>query len=184
MEPQITPWRRAVCGDLTSVFDFKTPNRDAARLPDASALPARAEKAKALPFPKPPDAAEPLPRQEPGQRPARALPYAFEVAGHWRTEGLVARDRQHRPGRARPSTCMPPAAASRGSTRSRPASALEDAVPARRRRLRPHPARAERLPARLPGRRRGPPARSRRRASTPKTGKLLVTAAQRRRRGR
>jgi phospholipase C len=25
-EPNISPWRRAVCGDLTSAFDFKTPN--------------------------------------------------------------------------------------------------------------------------------------------------------------
>jgi phospholipase C len=85
MEPQISPWRRAVCGDLTSIFDFATPNRAALRLPDASALPPRAEKARTLPFPKAPDTAEPLPRQEPGQRPARALPYAFDVAS--RTDG-------------------------------------------------------------------------------------------------
>ena len=26
IESNITPWRRAVCGDLTSAFDFKTPN--------------------------------------------------------------------------------------------------------------------------------------------------------------
>jgi phospholipase C len=38
--PLITPWRRAVTGDLTSVFDFKTPDRARAALPDASSLPA------------------------------------------------------------------------------------------------------------------------------------------------
>ena len=27
-EPNISPYRRAVCGDLTSVFNFKTPNVD------------------------------------------------------------------------------------------------------------------------------------------------------------
>jgi phospholipase C len=88
-EPQITPWRRAVCGDLTSVFDFRTPNRKIEPLPDASALPARAEKAKALPFPKPPETPEAHPRQEPGQRPARPLPYAFDIAGHLGAQGFV-----------------------------------------------------------------------------------------------
>ena len=88
-EPQITPWRRTVCGDLTSVFDFATPNRTRPALPDASALPARAAKAKALPFPLPPKTSEPHPRQEPGQRPARALPYAFMVDGHLSAEGFA-----------------------------------------------------------------------------------------------
>jgi phospholipase C len=89
LEPQITPWRRAVCGDLTSVFDFKTPNGAKAALPDVSALPAKAEKAKALPFPKPPATAERMPRQEPGQRPARALPYALDVSTQVRTDGVA-----------------------------------------------------------------------------------------------
>ncbi len=88
-EPQITPWRRAVCGDLTSIFDFRTPDRAPPALPDASALPARAEKAKALPFPKPPETAEAHPRQEPGQRPARALPYAFDASGHLGEPGFA-----------------------------------------------------------------------------------------------
>ncbi|WP_372786853.1 phosphocholine-specific phospholipase C [Phenylobacterium sp.] len=88
MEPHISAWRRAVCGDLTSIFDFQTPNRAIARLPDASALPAKAAKAKAMPFPKPPEVAERLPRQEPGQRPARALPYDFQLTTHPRDGGL------------------------------------------------------------------------------------------------
>jgi phospholipase C len=88
-EPQISPWRRAVCGDLTSVFDFKTPNRALAPLPDVSALPARAQQAKALPFPKPPATPENLPLQEPGRRPARALPYDFDVAAMLGPQGLA-----------------------------------------------------------------------------------------------
>ena len=89
MEPHITPWRRAVTGDLTSMFDFKTPNRTLAKLPDASGLPPRAEKAKTtLPLPKAPEAAGATPRQEPGQRPARPLPYDFQVAANMRDDGL------------------------------------------------------------------------------------------------
>ncbi|WP_394762323.1 phosphocholine-specific phospholipase C [Phenylobacterium sp.] len=89
MEPHISPWRRAVTGDLTSVFDFKNPNRATITLPDASGLPPRAEQAKALPFPKAPATAQAHPRQEPGQRPARALPYAFEVASRVTPNGLA-----------------------------------------------------------------------------------------------
>ncbi len=33
-EPNITAWRRAVCGDLTSAFDFSKPNVSLPRLPD------------------------------------------------------------------------------------------------------------------------------------------------------
>jgi phospholipase C len=87
--PLITPWRRAVTGDLTSVFDFKTPNRARVRgLPDASGLPARAQAQASLPWPKAPAAPPPLPRQEPGQRPARALPYAFDVRAEAAAGGL------------------------------------------------------------------------------------------------
>jgi phospholipase C len=73
VEPQITPWRRAMTGDLTSAFDFsKNPARPP-RTPDLSkwqptgtdngadhpAVPADGE----------------LPKQEPGVRPARRLGY-------------------------------------------------------------------------------------------------------------
>ena len=88
-EPQISAWRRAVCGDLTSVFDFATPNRQRPALPDVSHRPAIAEKAKTLPVPKAPAAAPPLPRQEPGGRPARALPYQFTVEASGKATGLV-----------------------------------------------------------------------------------------------
>ncbi|HEX4183474.1 MAG TPA: alkaline phosphatase family protein, partial [Caulobacteraceae bacterium] len=79
-EPQITPWRRALMGDLTSVFDFEADDRKPGpALPDASGLPAKARAQAALPTPRPPAAPTALPRQEPGGRLARALPYAFEA---------------------------------------------------------------------------------------------------------
>jgi phospholipase C len=88
-EPQITPWRRAVTGDLTSVFDFAAPD-GAYRggLPDASGLPAKAQSQAALPWPKPPATPADLPRQEPGRRPARPLPYAFDARAQVTGEGL------------------------------------------------------------------------------------------------
>lgn len=36
-EPNISPWRRAVCGDLTSAFDFSRTDSRPARLPDTDA---------------------------------------------------------------------------------------------------------------------------------------------------
>jgi len=88
-EPHITPWRRAVTGDLTSVFDFTAPDRAAdAALPDASRLPARAMARASLPTPTPPASPAPMPRQEPGARPARALPYAFDAWARRSTDGL------------------------------------------------------------------------------------------------
>ena len=79
-EPNISPWRRAVCGDLTSCFDFANPNSDAffQSLPATAAVAERARKLSGQPSPKPPAQMTP-PVQEKGQRPARALPYAFEA---------------------------------------------------------------------------------------------------------
>ncbi|MCC3770376.1 phosphocholine-specific phospholipase C, partial [Streptomyces sp. UNOC14_S4] len=36
-EPHISPWRRAICGDLTSAFDFRLQRTTPARLPDTRA---------------------------------------------------------------------------------------------------------------------------------------------------
>ena len=78
-EPNITPWRRSVCGDLTSVFDFRGPGRPAPRpLADAAALMAAVDVAAARPPPAVPTA-QALPAQEPGTRPARPLPYSLHV---------------------------------------------------------------------------------------------------------
>ena len=35
-EPQVAPWRRAVCGDLMSAFDFSRSENALVRLPDTS----------------------------------------------------------------------------------------------------------------------------------------------------
>ncbi|MCI3131779.1 phosphocholine-specific phospholipase C [Phenylobacterium aquaticum] len=80
LEPNITPWRRTVCGDLTSAFDFKTPN-DA---PFFESLPKTAEtaaRARALPGrTAPPTPALPeAPIQAAGARPSRALPYRLDA---------------------------------------------------------------------------------------------------------
>lgn len=78
-EPNISPWRRAVTGDLTSVFDFRDPDASAlSALPSVGDYRERMAAVAKLPAPQPP-AKPAMPRQEPGQRPARALPYAFHA---------------------------------------------------------------------------------------------------------
>ncbi|MES3151944.1 phosphocholine-specific phospholipase C [Sphingomonas faeni] len=79
-DSNIAPWRRAVCGDLTSAFDFT-----AATLTPFAALPdprADAVRAAAIPkqvSPQAPAGSTP-PWQEPGIRRARPLPYALTVS--------------------------------------------------------------------------------------------------------
>ena len=80
-EPNISPWRRAVCGDLTSTLDFTRP--DTSRLPAWPQTLAPAQRAAALPGrSKPVAAAEPVAaQQEAGTRRSRALPYELHVHG-------------------------------------------------------------------------------------------------------
>jgi hypothetical protein len=77
MEPNITPWRRAVTDDLTSAFDFETPNAAVVSLPITDAFqPAQSYIINGTRFPDfvpPVPANQSLPQQEPGTRPARAL---------------------------------------------------------------------------------------------------------------
>jgi phospholipase C len=77
-EPNISPFRRAVCGDLTSAFNFATPNAEA--LPvlqgrkdrsQADALRAAQQRLAQIA----PPASPQLPLQATGTRPSRALPY-------------------------------------------------------------------------------------------------------------
>ena len=77
-ESNITPWRRTVCGDLTSAFNFETPN--AARVPLPSTVAYVPPDANRHPdyVPTPP-AEQALPVQEEGVRPARAVPYELHV---------------------------------------------------------------------------------------------------------
>ncbi|MDI1363498.1 MAG: phospholipase C, phosphocholine-specific [bacterium] len=89
IEPNISDWRRAVCGDLTSTLDFATPNRDWAglTLPQTADYMARVRQSKAAPTLRIPERQDPG-AQEAGQRRARPLPYRLE--SHARVEdGLV-----------------------------------------------------------------------------------------------
>jgi phospholipase C len=79
MEPNIGAWRRMVTGDLTTLFDFDDPDGSAlAAFPATSDAMARVIAEARLPAPLVP-ATGALPHQEPGQRPARALPYRLHV---------------------------------------------------------------------------------------------------------
>jgi phospholipase C len=76
-EPNISAWRRAICGDLTSAFDFSTWNPGIPLLPDTAKLQAVADQTQStLPTPTPPaEGQQSAPKQEPGVRPARVIPY-------------------------------------------------------------------------------------------------------------
>jgi phospholipase C len=77
--PAISPWHRAICGDLTSAFDFKRPNAmRLPRLPKTSGSSAVIAKIIHLPTCVPPGTPEPL-FQEPGARPSRALGYELHA---------------------------------------------------------------------------------------------------------
>jgi phospholipase C len=88
-EPNISPWRRAICGDLTSVFDFAHPDFSwPAGLPSAAELIRRTDSSRELPPPMPPQH-QSMPEQEPGERPARPLGYRLEVNGRTVANGQV-----------------------------------------------------------------------------------------------
>ncbi|WP_406379180.1 phosphocholine-specific phospholipase C [Streptomyces sp. NBC_01618] len=76
-EPNISKWRRDVCGDLTSCFDFARPDFSIPALPDTRALVEQADAAMELPpVELPAPGTQVMPTQEPGgARPHRALPY-------------------------------------------------------------------------------------------------------------
>ncbi|HET7868423.1 MAG TPA: alkaline phosphatase family protein, partial [Burkholderiaceae bacterium] len=81
-EPNISPFRRAVCGDLTSAFNFVNPNGEplpalAGRKTKAEADAIRAAQ-QALPQIVP-ATGRGVPAQAPGHRPSRALPYELHV---------------------------------------------------------------------------------------------------------
>lgn len=85
LEPNITPWRRAVVGDLASAFNFASPNDALVQLPStASYQPPEQNAVAGVRFPDyvpAPPPSQALPQQEPGTRPARALPYELHVDG-------------------------------------------------------------------------------------------------------
>ncbi len=80
IESNITQWRRAVSGDLTSAFNFRNPNAKIVTLPSTAAYvpPTQDRYPDYVPVPPTNQA---LPVQEPGVRPARPVPYDLHVTG-------------------------------------------------------------------------------------------------------
>ncbi|WP_405805890.1 phospholipase C, phosphocholine-specific [Streptomyces sp. NBC_00210] len=77
-EPNITPWRRAVTGDLTSAFDFRR-GRPQPEVEQPGAIPPFTGRWRPVP-PK----VQQMPVQEEGIRPARPLPYQPDAHGRVR----------------------------------------------------------------------------------------------------
>jgi phospholipase C len=79
-EPNITPWRRAICGDLTSAFDFSAANAARVSLPKTIAYEPPDNERHPDYKPQPP-VNQSMPTQESGTRPARAVPYVLSAEG-------------------------------------------------------------------------------------------------------
>jgi phospholipase C len=73
MCPHIGDWRRAVCGDLLTAFDFENPVDGLPDLPFVACPVGDAHEYHPVP------AADVMPAQEPGSKPARPLPYQPNV---------------------------------------------------------------------------------------------------------
>lgn len=91
-EENISPFRRAICGDLTSAFNFKTPNEDIlaplqGRLSRAEADTLRQNQQRLPAVPVPP--ALSLPIQDSGIRRSRALPYELHTSARCSADGQV-----------------------------------------------------------------------------------------------
>ncbi|MBT2673102.1 phospholipase C, phosphocholine-specific [Streptomyces sp. ISL-14] len=79
-ETNISPWRRAICGDLTSAFDFARKDSRPAALPETDEY--EPQDRERHPDYKPTPPADPdMPGQERGLRPSRPLKYAPYVDG-------------------------------------------------------------------------------------------------------
>jgi phospholipase C len=79
-EPNITPWRRAVFGDLTSAFDFESSSDTLLKLPSVAAFKPDTDQTTPPSYHPVPPATGSVPTQEPGVRPSRQLGYSFGVA--------------------------------------------------------------------------------------------------------
>ncbi|MFJ8039940.1 phosphocholine-specific phospholipase C [Kitasatospora sp. NPDC096147] len=77
-EPNISPWRRAVTGDLTSVFDFSGEDPVWPQLPDTAGNRQKVTDTGKLPAPTVP-APQRTPRQQAGTRTARPTPYDLKL---------------------------------------------------------------------------------------------------------
>ncbi len=91
MEPNISAWRRAVCGDLTSTLDFTRPgHRTVPPLPGTALLAARALALPGRSMPSLPSTPQAL-TQDPGVRPSRALPYQLQVHSNCEADTQIVR---------------------------------------------------------------------------------------------
>lgn len=92
METNISPWRRAICGDLTSALDFSKSDATLPTLPSTQAYVAQADlqcsRASSQTAPAS-TAQQVVTAQEPGTRPARALPYELHVTGQLGAQGYA-----------------------------------------------------------------------------------------------
>ncbi|PWI44433.1 phospholipase C, phosphocholine-specific [Streptomyces sp. ICBB 8177] len=93
-EPNISPWRRAICGDLTTAFDFSGSDTKVPALPSTAAYvpPDHDRHGDYVPT-LPADPA--LPVQEPGLRHARPLPYDLAADASLRGGRLSVRFASH-----------------------------------------------------------------------------------------
>ncbi|MBP0458543.1 phosphocholine-specific phospholipase C [Streptomyces montanisoli] len=80
--PNVSAWRRAVCGDLTSAFDFTGASGRVPGLPGTSGYQPPADHSTPPDYHPVPPADGALPRQEPGLRKARPLPYDLAADSH------------------------------------------------------------------------------------------------------
>ncbi|WP_369046732.1 phosphocholine-specific phospholipase C [Sinomonas sp. P10A9] len=100
--PNITPWRRAVSGDLTSAFDFSATGGAVPALPNMSSdHPTAADIASGKKYPNyvpTPPLVNTMPSQEKGTRPSRPLGYELDVeatldagklSAHWTNGGSL-----------------------------------------------------------------------------------------------
>ncbi len=98
--PAISPWHRAVSGDLISAFDFVNANQapfpELPRVASSEAVIAQIEQ---LPKPAPPETPERL-YQEPGVRRSRALPYELHVHARLAPKSRILTLEFHNTGRA------------------------------------------------------------------------------------
>jgi phospholipase C len=86
--PAVSNWHRSVLSDLTSFFNFATPNDAFPTLPDMSDYAASDAASEELPAVVPPST-QALPTQELGLALSRGLPYALVTTGSTSVSGLV-----------------------------------------------------------------------------------------------
>ncbi|MDP9651867.1 phospholipase C [Paraburkholderia caledonica] len=92
VEPNISPWRRAVCGDLTTAFDFTVSDPTVPTLPNTSSYVSQADVQCARPTSQtaPTTATiQTVAAQESGTRPSRAIPYELHANGTLQSDGYV-----------------------------------------------------------------------------------------------